>query len=294
MKLRGNHVKPRPAVVLPVVESSTSQKSQENLTLFKGYVGAKGFLTKKGFKGMKLNHTWAKHLLESFRADDVELFDIACESPMCDLEQRVEGGDNGAPLSIGMQGIYGGNQFDTQVDVLMNTERGHIERAGIFISAYEWTIMDSNLKRLGQYSSARFSTVFRGDTWACLAVADNAFLIANALVGKGVDAMLENSDGKDLFDAVKRQYAMVTILLRDIRLEKEAASKQLVLPTAAKELEGRESRVLETLTNMLTFCSSLKHYYLKRLSMIDVERVEIRRADRSGLPVDPWRRWNAR
>ena len=258
MKLRGNH-KPRPAaVILPAVESNAATKGHETLTLFKGYVGAKGFLTKKGFKGMKLNHTWAKHLLESFRNDDVELFDIACESPMCDLEQRVEGGENGAPLSIGMQGIYGGNQFDTQVDVLMNTERGHIERAGIFISAYEWTIMDSNLKKLGQYSSARFSTVFRGDTWAVLAVADNAFLIANALVAKGVDAMLENSDGKDLFDAVKRQYAQVTIVLRDVRLEKEQASKQLVLPTAAKAMEDREMGVIETLTNMLSFCSSLK------------------------------------
>jgi len=264
-----------------------------NAILFKGFIGARGFLTKKGFKGMRMDASWAKHILESFKKDDLELFEIACESVLLDLDCRVEGGDNGAPLSIGDQGIFGGNQFTSQTDTLQKVERAHIARAGIFISDYEWSIIDGNLGRLGQYSTARFAHVYRGDTWASLAVADNAFLVANAMILRGVDPLLENADGKDLFDIVKQQYAVVTLRLRDMRLEKDAASKQLVLPTEVKEMERREAAIVETLTNMLTFCTSLKAYYIKRISVIDADVVENRRADRSGVPVTPWKRWNA-
>ena len=266
---------------------------KENVILFKGFIGARGFLTKKGFKGMRMDASWSKFILESLKMDDLELFEIACESVLLDLDCRVEGGNNGAPLSIGDQGIFGGNQFASQTDMLQKVERAHIARAGIFISDYEWSIIDGNLGRLGSYSTARFAHVYRGDTWASLAVADNAFLVANAMILRGVDPLLENADGKDLFDIVKQQYGVVTLRLRDMRLAKEAAAKQLVLPSVAKEMENREAAILETLTNMLTFCTSLKSYYIKRLSVIDSDVVENRRADRSGLPVDPWKRWNA-
>ena len=60
-----------------------------NAILFKGFIGARGFLTKKGFKGMRMDASWAKHILESFKKDDLELFEIACESVLFDLDCRV-------------------------------------------------------------------------------------------------------------------------------------------------------------------------------------------------------------
>ncbi len=242
---------------------------------------------------MKLDASWSKHLLESFRSDDTELYEIALESSLVDLDCRVVGGDNGAPMSIGDQGLYSGNQFEAQVDVLQKVEREHISRAGVFISDFEWTIIDGNLRRLGQFSTPRFANVYPGDTWACLAVADNAFLVANALVERGVDPLLENSTGGDLFDIVKRQYAVVTTRLRDLRVEKEEAAKQLVLPSAAQAMEKQERAVVDTLNNLHTFCTSLKDKYQQRLRTIETDQVDIRRADRSGVLVDPWKRWNA-
>ena len=61
--------------------------------VFRGFVsGGGGFRTKKGFNGMKLETQWANQLMDSFKNDDVELLEIALESSLADVHDRVIGG----------------------------------------------------------------------------------------------------------------------------------------------------------------------------------------------------------
>lgn len=180
--------------------------------LFQGYIGrGGGFRTKKGFRGMKLETSWSKHILESFKKDDEELLEAALCSCLCDVHLRVIGGEFGSPLSIGEHGFFSQNQFEGQSELLKRTEREIVERTSSFLSDSDWKIIDSTIDRMGKYSFSRFVTASPGDTFTALAVSENAYLVAKALLISGVDPLLVNNCGQDLFSKLKQQYAVLTI-----------------------------------------------------------------------------------
>ena len=100
-------------------EAAQAKKASESFVaderkLFRGFIGGGHFMTKKGYRGVSLDHLWAKHMMDAFDLDDEELVDIALKSSLADLELYVDGGLYGSPFSIGGFGFYATNQFEAQ------------------------------------------------------------------------------------------------------------------------------------------------------------------------------------
>jgi hypothetical protein len=81
------------------------------------------FVTKKGFRGMKMDPLWVKHLMEAFKNDDIELAQISFESSLSDVNDVVVGGENGCPYSIGDFGFYAEEQFEAQYKHVLATTK---------------------------------------------------------------------------------------------------------------------------------------------------------------------------
>eukprot|EP00596_Hydrurales_sp_CCMP1899_P005429 CAMPEP_0119038630 /NCGR_PEP_ID=MMETSP1177-20130426/7674_1 /TAXON_ID=2985 /ORGANISM="Ochromonas sp, Strain CCMP1899" /LENGTH=438 /DNA_ID=CAMNT_0007001473 /DNA_START=264 /DNA_END=1577 /DNA_ORIENTATION=- len=265
----------------------------EGHQLFQGYIGrGGGFRTKKGFRGMKLEASWSKHILESFKKDDEELLEVALSSCLCDVHARVIGGEFGTPLSIGEHGFFSQNQFEGQSELLKRTERVIVERTKSFLSDHDWKIIDSTIDQMGKYSFSRFVTASPGDTFTALAVVENAFLVANILLIRGVDPLIENNCGKDLFCKLKQQYATLTIKLRELQEEKLERSSRMCLPSEVKDLKKKLDYILDSLEGMTNFIDSLISVLKNRIIQIDQDIVEKRRADKMDKVLSDKKIWN--
>ena len=183
--------------------------------IFQGFVGGGGgFRTVKGYNGKRLETQWSKQILDSFVNDDVELLEIALQSTLADVHDKVIGGEFGTPLSIGEYGFYSKSQFDNQRDILKIIERGHVERANFFLSDKEWEIVDKNINIMGEYGVSRFMTACPGDTFASLAVSSHSYSVAAKLLNCNVDPLIENFNKKNLGMILGQQYALLTLQVK--------------------------------------------------------------------------------
>lgn len=71
-------------------------------------------MTKKNYRGMKLDTQWSRYILDAMDNDDDELLLIALQSTLADINDVVIGGEDGSPMSIGDHGFFSDNQMDNQ------------------------------------------------------------------------------------------------------------------------------------------------------------------------------------
>lgn len=137
--------------------------------IFRGFLTGTAFITKKGYKGTKLDSLWVRQIFDAFENDDVELVEIALKSVLADYDDRVLGGECGAPFLIGDFGFYASNQFKRQEQFLQLCEEtnapGHM-----FLSRRQWNEINEKLAVLANHGTARFYKAVRGDSFASLAV----------------------------------------------------------------------------------------------------------------------------
>jgi len=120
-----------------------------------------------------------KNLFDSFQNDDEELALIALESCLADLNELVINGEDGAPFCIAEYAFYSDNQFQFQANLLQENERKVSSKS--FLSKADWEVIDSRLLSISQHTKSKFRRAVRGDTFAALAVRQNAFLVTKVL-----------------------------------------------------------------------------------------------------------------
>ena len=75
------------------------------------------------------------------------------QSSIADIHERVTGGLDGAPFSIGEYPFYADSQFEYQANMLQAHERKISSKA--FISNADWAIVDKKLAEIASISLSR-------------------------------------------------------------------------------------------------------------------------------------------
>jgi hypothetical protein len=176
-----------------------------------------------------------------FRAlvtDDDELARISLRSSLADLQDLVIGGEFGTPLSIGGYGFFSKSQFETQGKLLQQLERIN-SQGKQFLSKEEWIQYDAYLIDVASFSSHTFDHVVRGDTFGILSIKKNAFLVTALFLDNGLDPLIENEEGNDMFAACKIQYQWLAGKLRSL------IDQQDVFLASSLQIRGDWDRIVE-------------------------------------------------
>jgi len=136
-------------------------KKASAATQFKGFVGGKQFRTKLGFQGNAFDTLWGKHVFLSFANDDEELFEVAMQSELADVKERVIGGEFGSAFFIGDIGFFSQNQFELAAQKMRDFEIS-ATKGTYFLSTKEWVTVNANIKKLADYSQTRATRAVRG------------------------------------------------------------------------------------------------------------------------------------
>eukprot|EP00981_Chlorochromonas_danica_P010169 scaffold3051_cov167-Ochromonas_danica.AAC.28 len=233
-----------------------------------------------------------ENLFISFDNDDTELAAIALKSSLTDIHAVVEGGEYGTPFSLGGHGFYSHNQFLSQASLLKDNERHHAENK-FYLSEGEWKTVDHYLEKVAHVSNSIFEKVERGDTLACLAVKKNAFATAALLLEEGVDPLLENEEGADLFLVTKAQYHLLSIRMKEIvKKMVDALHASNTLRQAWEEMDREENVYLTAFEGMLSFLTALKTNLEQRLLTIETDKKIQRRCELLHEAFPPSRLWN--
>ena len=239
--------------------------------VFRGFTGGETFMTKKGYKGTKVDTAWTKLIFDSFKYDDEEVAEIALNSSIADINSIVYGGEYGTPFSIGEYGFYAENQFRNQTMILEEAERAH-SKGTWFLSQAEWAFVDEKLSNIAHHGKPRFIRAFKGDTFVNLAIRDGAFLVAKLFIDRGLDPMIVNEEDHDCFEIVKEKYADLSDELLSIQKEWDHAAEVLLLPSEEKALEEKDKKLLESLNKMLSFIDSVIENLQRRLQLIEDDK----------------------
>jgi len=258
--------------------------------LFRGFIGGKMFKTSKGYIGQKLDSLWAKQLFDSFDKDDVEIVDHAMASVLADPSAVVIGGGYGAVYSIGDYGFHSSNQFLKQGQVLADNERSLGDPA--LLTTVEWKQVDSNLITVAKYGTALIEIAVPGDSFAQLAVRRGAFHVAKKLIEYGVDPLMLNVDGLDVFSLLKDQYKYLTGQLSKLNEEKSEGSKRVVLPSEVREFERRELEIISKLKAQVEFVDVFKVVLTERVKAVEGDKIRVRRLKLTRKPIPPALAWN--
>ena len=251
--------------------SNNNDKKINGRAVFRGFTAGETFMTKKGFKGTKVDTAWSKLIFDSFKCDDEEVAEIALNSTIADINSIVYGGEYGTPFSIGEYGFYAENQFRNQTMILEEAERAH-SKGGWFLSQAEWAFVDEKLSNLAHHGKPRFIRACRGDTFVNLAIRDGAFLVAKLFIDRGLDPMIVNEEDHDCFDIIKEKYADLSDELLSIQKEWDHAAEVLLLPTEEKALEEKDKKLVESLNKMLSFIDSIIENLQRRLQLIEDDK----------------------
>ncbi len=127
---------------------------------------------------------WVQNLFTAFDTDDVELAGYALQSSLASLKDMVIGGQYGTPYSIGDHGFYVKEQFEKQATYLSKHER-IVSHGKQYLSIGEWEAADEKLSAIAHHGVSKFDKVFRGDSFASLAVRRNAFEVAKVMMDMG-------------------------------------------------------------------------------------------------------------
>lgn len=125
------------------------------------------------------------------------------------MNAKVTGGEFGSAYSIGDYGFYSKNQFEEQAEYLSEIERQNAPKDQ-FLSNDEWRKIDDYLSSVAHHSKASFTLVYRGDTFAALAVRKNAYRVARLFLRHGLDLLSVNENDEDLVDVAKAQYSIIS------------------------------------------------------------------------------------
>jgi hypothetical protein len=260
-----------------LTEEELAKKNSVN-SQFKGFVGGKQFRTKLGFQGNAFDSIWGKHVFLSFVKDDVELFDVAMQSQLADVTERVVGGENGAAFIIGDIGFFADNQFEFQGDKIRDHEMGLTEGL-YYLSDREWVTVNANIKKIADYAASRTSRAVRGDSFGALALRANAFNVARRMLQIGLDPMIENEMGEHLFGILKEQYNRMTGIMHDVLVEKEECSHRVLVPSEQQALDEREDACIRVFQAMQSFLEEFTASCVRRVEQIGEDKRMKRRME---------------
>ena len=108
---------------------------------------------------------------------------------------------------------------------------GFLNKGKVYLSDREKQIVDSNIKKIADYASSTTSRAVRGDSFGALALRANAYKVAKRMVEVGLDPLVENEEGEDLFSIVEEQYNRLTGYMHDILVEKEKGTHRILVPS---------------------------------------------------------------
>lgn len=237
--------------------------------LFRGFLSGVAFMTKKGYRGTKLDSLWTKQIFDSFKNDDTEILDVALQSVLADVESRVIGGDFGAPFMIGECGFYAKSQFQ-QLGNRLKQKAHHLGSASVhFLTENEWKVVDEKLDDIATHGYHNFNHAVRGDSFASLAVRSDAFCVALSLLNKGIDPLVANEDGEDFVTIIQQQSNKLSADLKRIENEMVDAQTNVLVPSKAKELEDREAKALSNYRNLIALVEAVTTVLEQRLLQID-------------------------
>jgi type II secretory pathway component PulM len=117
-----------------------------------------------------------------------------------------------------------------------------------------------------------------GDSFADLAIRQNAFQVAKVLMNAGIDPLMENSEGRDMFGTMKEQYHQIGLQLREVQELKTQASQKVMVPSAVEHILSEECRLLDSFHYLSEFGEDLKVNLEKRVKEIEVDKILQRRA----------------
>lgn len=228
---------------------------------------------------MKLESLWVQNLFEAFKTDDAELAAIALQSSIADVNDRVIGGNFGCPYSIGDYGFYAEKQFKPQLKYLQDRAREIAEKTKVYLSRDEWENVEKKLLLVANFGNPDFTSTTVGDSFADLAIRQNAFQVARVVMNAGIDPLVENSEGKDMFDTMKEQYHTIALHLREVQELKTEAAHKVMVPTAVEHIMSEEMRLLDNFHFLSEFGDDLKVNLEKRVKEIALDKILQRRAE---------------
>lgn len=247
--------------------------------IFRGFIGGTAFITKKGHRGMSIDSLWVQNIFTAFANDDDELAAIALKSSLADTGVAVEGGQFGTPFSIGEYGFYAQSQFDEQAQLLCDQERENADKK-YFLSVGEWDVVDHYLRKVAHYSNSVFASVCRGDTFGALAVKRNAFSVAIVLLRRGVDPLVENEAGGDLFHITQQQYLQLTVQMKELSATMDrSVYDPHITRKQWEELDHLEGTLLTAFEAMLDYLDELQANLESRLVAIENDKKIKRRCE---------------
>lgn len=281
----------------PKITSNKHLITDPSKPLFRGFVGGNAFITKKGYRGLAVESAWSQNIFQSFEDDDVEIAQYALKSSIADLSEVVENGYDGSPFSIGEYGFYAENQFKEQFEVLSRVERDLAKQRKQYYSEGEWMKIDEMLSFIAHHSTTSVKRVVRGDTFGSLALRKHAFQVATLFLTTtdvpAVDPLIENEEGKDMFDIAKEQYFVLSVYLKDLTnrrtdyLEGDTKIRE-VIETLRKEYV----KSIEAFEGILQVSRALQENFLKRQVLIDMDISFHRRCELLHQPTPEQKLWN--
>mgnify|MGYP005991935679 CR=1 FL=1 len=256
-------------------------KKAQQATQFKGFVGGMQFRTKLGFQGNAFDTLWGKHIFLSFSNDDEELFEVAMKSELADVSERVIGGEYGSAFFIGDIGFFAQNQFEHAAEQMREFET-KASKGIYFLSTKEWVTVNANIKKLADYSETRAPRAVRGDSWGALALRANAYKVAKRMLTMGMDPMITNEEGEDMFQILEEQYNRMTGVMHDVLVEKEVSTHKILVPSEQRAMDEKEEATIQVFRYMLHFLEEFNASLLARIAEIGEDkrlkrRLELRR-----------------
>ena len=258
---------------------------------FKGFIAGAAFQTIKGYKGQKIDSLWNRQLVEAFQLDDPELVKVALESPVADKDATVEGGEFGSPYSIGGYGLYAESQFEEHFKVLKENEEA-LAKGVHHLSLDEWDTVDKGLKKIAHYGRARFPKLVRGDSYAALAVRKRAFVACKVLLEMGVDPLVTNEEGEDIFELLKMIYGQMSQDLRDIDKFRLDFKTGIGVPSEVLEMEAKEEAIKKHYEDLLPLIDTHTDVLKERLVQVGTYKYERRKLELRHQPVPQYILWN--
>lgn len=219
-----------------------------------------------------------QNIFEAFKTDDGELAAIALQSSLADVNDRVIGGVFGSPFSIGDHGFYAKQQLEKQLVHLQARIKEVCDRNNHYLTTIEWERIEKKLVNISNHSDAAFASTTVGDSFAALAIRQSAFQVAKVCMNAGIDPLVENVEGKDMFDVMKEQYHFLGLQLRDIQDLKVEATKKVLVPTAVENILAEEAKLIDNFHFLSEFADDLKGNMEARAKDIERDKILQRRA----------------
>ena len=258
---------------------------------FKGFIAGAAFQTKTGYKGQKIDSIWNRQLVEAFELDDPELTRVGLESSLADKDATVEGGEFGCPYSIGGYGLYAESQFEDHFKVLKDNEE-MLAKGLYHLSMDEWETVDNGLRKIAHYGKARFPKLVRGDSYAALAVRKRAFISCKVLLELGVDPLVENEEGEDLFALLKMIYGEMSQDLRDIDKFRFDFKSGIGIPSEVLDMEAKEEAIKKHYEDLLPLIDVHTELLKDRIVQIGKYKYEKRKLELRHLSIPQEITWN--